>query len=124
MLAFYRSRTPYREHMARLDALLERNYTLVETVPALAGDSFLVYRLQHMTTPKRVLVAGGAGFIGRNAAARFSGPAGACRVRQFVATGLQAECAWLTSGRPSHPPPPAEVMRPTRASALCGRPTR
>ena len=44
VLAFYRSRTPYREHMARLDALLERNYTLVETVPALAGDSFLVYR--------------------------------------------------------------------------------
>jgi hypothetical protein len=44
VLAFYRSRTPYREHMSRLDALLERNFTLVETVPALAGDSFLVYR--------------------------------------------------------------------------------
>jgi hypothetical protein len=44
VLAFYRGRTPYREHMSRLDALLERNFTLVETVPALAGDSFLVYR--------------------------------------------------------------------------------
>lgn len=44
MLAYYRSRRPYREALERMDALLARNFTLVETIPAPDGGRVLVYR--------------------------------------------------------------------------------
>jgi hypothetical protein len=44
VLAFYRAREPYREILARMDSLLAQNFSLVETVKGLSGDSFLVYR--------------------------------------------------------------------------------
>ena len=44
VVQFYRAREPYREILARMDVLLAQNFTLVETVNGLTGDSFLVYR--------------------------------------------------------------------------------
>jgi hypothetical protein len=44
VLQFYRAREPYREILARMDSLLAQNFSLVETVKGLSGDSFLVYR--------------------------------------------------------------------------------
>lgn len=44
VVQFYRSREPYREILARMDALLAKNFTLVATVPGMGGDSLLVYR--------------------------------------------------------------------------------
>jgi len=44
VLAFYRSREPYRDILARMDALLAERFTQIDTVPGLAGDHFIVYR--------------------------------------------------------------------------------
>jgi len=44
MLAFYRGRKPYREALERMDGLLERNFTLRETIALPYGDRLLVYR--------------------------------------------------------------------------------
>jgi len=44
VVQFYRAREPYREILARMDSLLAQNFSLVETVKGLSGDSFLVYR--------------------------------------------------------------------------------
>ncbi len=44
VLDFYRSREPYRDVLARMDALLAERFEPVETVPGLGGDRFLVYR--------------------------------------------------------------------------------
>lgn len=44
VLDFYRSREPYREVLARMDALLAERFTQVASVPGLASDRFIVYR--------------------------------------------------------------------------------
>jgi hypothetical protein len=44
VLAFYRSREPYRDILARMDALLAERFSPPDSVPGLAGDRFLVYR--------------------------------------------------------------------------------
>jgi hypothetical protein len=44
VLDFYRSREPYRDILARMDALLAERFTPIESVPGLAGDHFIVYR--------------------------------------------------------------------------------
>ena len=41
---FYRGRRPYQDILARMDALLARNFTLVATLKGVGGDTFLVYR--------------------------------------------------------------------------------
>jgi len=43
-LEFYRSRDVYREHVARIEALLRAHFGLVATVSASPGAEFLVYR--------------------------------------------------------------------------------
>jgi len=50
VVRFYRSRAPYREILAGMDALLEENFTLVETVKAVSGDAFLIYRRRSLDT--------------------------------------------------------------------------
>lgn len=44
VLAFYRSRAPYRDILARMDTLLAERFTPIASVPGLAGDRFTVYR--------------------------------------------------------------------------------
>jgi hypothetical protein len=44
VLAFYRSREPFREILARMDALLAERFTQIDSVPGLGGDRFVVYR--------------------------------------------------------------------------------
>lgn len=41
---FYAARPPYRTALARMDELLARNFTLVETVPGYGDNALLVYR--------------------------------------------------------------------------------
>lgn len=43
-LEFYRSREPYKEHVARIETLLRTNFGLVATVSASPATTFLVYR--------------------------------------------------------------------------------
>ena len=43
---FYRSRRPYREVMARMDALIAQHFAPVETLEPRPGDRFTVYRRQ------------------------------------------------------------------------------
>jgi 4-amino-4-deoxy-L-arabinose transferase-like glycosyltransferase len=49
VLDFYRSREPYRDVLARMDALLAERFTEVASVPALGGDRFVVYRRKRDT---------------------------------------------------------------------------
>lgn len=41
---FYRARAPYHDALARMDELLARNFTLLETVPGAGDERFAVYR--------------------------------------------------------------------------------
>ena len=45
---FYRRRAPYRDIMARMDALIHQHFVLVDTIDGRSGDRFLVYRRKPM----------------------------------------------------------------------------